>query len=182
MAENESDVGAGAAEIEVVGERDVRRGMMEHASGDFQASMDATVVVADSTKVLRQAEGEEVQRTIQEISVGQRISAFGTLSGTTGTYTLDASEGLVRLLVSEAEGLVSELPPGELTLDLQQLGGTSIDRLDFGGTGSTPTAYRVDLGGLSVSGLSVGAPVVVRGFVAPFGAAPPDFEAVSVSW
>jgi hypothetical protein len=57
---------------------------------------------------------------------------------------------------------------------------------DFAGTGVTsaqdadPLAYEIATGALSLSSLAVEEPAKVLGFVAPFGAAPPDFEARTV--
>jgi len=70
-----------------------------------------------------------------------------------------------------------------LILDLQSFGRVPAGRFNFAGTGTPnadPDNYKIDTGSLTLAGIDVGAPVRVRGFVAPFSAAPPDFDAVTV--
>ena len=142
------------------------------------------IELADSTIVTGQGTHGSVY-TIDDISVGQHISAFGTLSGSPGSYVLDAKQGLVRMQVTVLTGTVNSLSSGTLNINLQTINGRDVSLFDFAGTGSpgndaNPADYEVSTGTLSLSGLSSGSPVRVRGLVRPFGTAPPDFTAWTV--
>jgi len=70
---------------------------------------DVRIQLADSTIVTGQGTHGSVY-TIDDISVGQHISAFGTLSGSPGSYVLDAKQGLVRMQVTVLTGTVNSTP------------------------------------------------------------------------
>jgi hypothetical protein len=143
---------------------------------------DITVQLADSTIVTGQSTHGTVY-TIDDISVGQHVSALGSLSGSPGSYVLDAKQGLVRMQVTVLTGTVNSLSSGSLDLNLQTINGRKVSLFNFAGTGTTPANdadpanYRVSTGTLSLSGISSGTPVRVRGLVRAFGQAPPDFAA-----
>ncbi len=122
-----------------------------------------------------------------DISVGQRILAFGTWDETRAT--LDAAR--VRLMVTTARGEVidastrSDIDANtDLVIDLQGFDRRPVGLFDFTGTGATPsddadpTAYEIEAASLTPP--PVGSAVKLRGFVQRFGDAPPDFEALSV--
>ncbi len=152
---------------------------------------DVTVNIGSNTGVTE--EGMTGTFGIADISVGQHIDAFGTLSSNAGSAdpassggdesrTLDATAGEVRLELTPAWGMVSTLGTGSLTLNLQSLDGLPASVFDFSGTGAmgsdaAASAYVVTTGSLSQSGLSMNAPARVFGFVTPYGSAPPDFTA-----
>jgi hypothetical protein len=146
-----------------------------------------TIQLADSTIVTGQGTHGSVY-TKDDISVGQHISALGTLSGSPGSYVLDAKQGLVRMQVTVLTGTVNSLSSGTLNINLQTINGRKVSLFNFAGTGSAsependadPANYEVSTGALSLSGLSSGSPVRVRGLVRPFGTAPPDFTAWTV--
>jgi hypothetical protein len=144
-----------------------------------------TIQLADSTIVTGQGMHGSVY-TIKDISVGQHISVFGTLSGSPGSYVLDAGHGLVQMQVTVLTGTVNRISSGLLGLNLQTINGRQVSLFNFVGTGSTPendadpTDYEVSTGTLTLTGLSPGSPVRVKGLVRPFGAAPPDFTAWTV--
>jgi hypothetical protein len=144
-----------------------------------------TIQLADSTVVTGQGTHGTVY-TIDDISVGQHISALGTLSGSPGSYVLDAKQGLVRMEVTVLTGTVNSLSSGSLNLNLQTINGRKVSLFNFAGTSATPSAdvdpadYQVSTGTLSLSGLSSGTPVRIRGLVRPFGQAPPDFTAWTI--
>jgi hypothetical protein len=144
-----------------------------------------TVQLADSTIVTGQGTHGTVY-TIDDISVGQHISALGILSGYAGSYVLDAKQGLVRMQVTVLTGTVNSLSSGSLDLNLQTINGRKVSLFDFAGTGTTlandadPANYQVSTGTLSLSGISAGTPVRVRGLVRAFGQAPPDFTAWTI--
>ena len=147
--------------------------------------MDSTLNVGTGTSVTE--EGQMGTFTIANISVGQHIDAFGTASqGATGAITLDATAGQVQLDITPLWGTITALSTGSLTLNLQLIDGLPPGAFTFTGTGTSAandavvTAYVVNTGALSQTGLAVNAPAKVFGFVTPFGVAPPDFRAQSV--
>jgi len=147
---------------------------------------DVKIELADSTIVTGQGTHGSAY-TIGDISVGQHISVLGILSGSPGSYVLDAKQGLVRMQVTVLIGTVNSLSSGTLNINLQTINGRKVSLFDFAGTGSAtgndadPADYEVSTGTLSLSGLSSGTPVRVRGLVRPFGTAPPDFTAWTVT-
>ena len=144
-----------------------------------------TIQMADSTIVTGQGTHGTVY-TIDDISVGQNISALGALSGSPGSYALDAKQGLVRMQITVLTGTVNSLSSGSLNLNLQTINGRKVSLFNFAGTGTTsandadPAHYRVSTGTLHLSGLSSGTPVRIRGLVRPFGQGPPDFNAWTI--
>jgi hypothetical protein len=137
-----------------------------------------TVTVGPNTQITEFGESTTDSTGIAQISIGSLVYAFGT-AGTTGA-TLDASAGRVRVGQTTASGLVvtAEGTSGTtLTLNLAQLGGRSAAAFDFVGTGSTSAndataaAYIVNTGTADLTNASVGEPVQVTGYPAPFGTA-----------
>lgn len=143
------------------------------------------IQLADSTIATGQGMHGRIYN-IDDISVGQYISALGTLSGSPGSYVLDAKQGLVRMQGTVLIGTVNSLTSGALNLNLQTINARKVSLFDFAGTGTTPVNdadpanYQVNTGTLSLSGISVGIPVRVRGLVLAFGQAPPDFAAWTI--
>jgi hypothetical protein len=144
---------------------------------------EATLLVGDNTKVT--AEGSANMPTIDAISVGQRIRAFGTVTNesTAGDVTIDATAGRVRLRITNLIGLVQSASTGNLTLNVQAFDGHRPAIFDFTGTGTSaatdadPTHYEIASGNLDLNLFTPGSPARVFGFVTPFGMAPPDFTA-----
>jgi len=137
-----------------------------------------TVMVGDNTKV--NALGVDANTlNAGAISVGQHVTAFGTMSDNT---TLDATAGRVRMDITQLTGTVLQLSP--LVVNVDRLGGLRVGAFNFAGTGTTvdadPTHYAVDTGTLSLSGVAMNDVIRVRGLVHAFGAAPPDFDARTV--
>ena len=166
----------------------LRRATLWMRDGDFESeNQDVTVTVAAGTAVTE--EGAMGAFTIADISVGQHIDAFGmasstsSSSGSAATMTLDATAGSVRLDMTAAWGVVTKLATGSLTVNLQSLDGLPVAAFNFAGTGTSTatdavaTAYVINTGTLSQTGLAVNAPARVMGFVTPFGTAPPNFTA-----
>jgi len=161
----------------------VRSATWTKPDGDFNFEhMDSTVTVGTNTGVTE--EGQMGAFTIANISVGQRITAFGMASqGANGAVTLDATAGQVQLNITPLLGTVTALAAGSATLNLQSIGGLPATDFTFAGTGTTAamdavaTAYVVSTGTLSQTGLTANAPARAFGFVTPFGKAPPDFTA-----
>ena len=158
----------------------VRGASLLRSDGTFTFRDTITVNVAAATKVRQQAL-MTTGLTKDDISVGQRIAAFGALDGSTST--LDATGGLVRLLVTSVAGTVNQTGAGSLEMAIQRIDGRRIALFNFAGTGTSsatdadPTNYQVSTGQLDLTGLTSGTPVRVLGFVTRFRTAPPDFTA-----
>ncbi|MGC1521612.1 MAG: hypothetical protein WA803_08750 [Steroidobacteraceae bacterium] len=152
---------------------------------DMRFARQVTVTVGTGTMVTE--DGQMGAFTIQDISVGQHLQLSGKLGqDSSGNPTLDATAGSARLMVTSLSGTVTSLATNLVTVNLQSLDGQMPLRFNFAGTGSgtgttndaTAAAYAVGVpSALALSTLSVGAPVRFAGFVAPFGQAPPDFNA-----
>jgi len=137
------------------------------------------VQLTDTTSVTRQlSPGQNF--TIQDISVGQHLTALGNYDPDSLTLTAEHA----RMLVTGLSAQVAATD-GELDVELVTLGGLPVTAFDFSGTGTSPTDdadpafYQIDSGVLDLSGFAAGDPVRVRGFVTPFGSAPYDFTALS---
>jgi hypothetical protein len=143
-----------------------------------------TVVMGASTKIVKDGE-RDTSLTIDAVSVGQRVLAFGTATESGDDVSLDATAGRVRMQLTHLLGNVKSLGfggAGGLTLDLSAIDGRPIAAFTFTGTGASgqdanPASYEVDTAALPLTNLTVGSPARVFGFVTPFGAAPPDFTA-----
>jgi hypothetical protein len=161
----------------------VRAATWTEADGDFDFEPhDAKVTIGASTGVVEQ--GNIGTFTTADISVGQHIEAFGAATrGSDHALTLDAGNGQIRLDVTPVWGIVTSLQPGTLSMTLQSLDGLPAMAFDFSGTGSSPandasaSAYVVNTGTLDQSAFAVSGFTGARGFVTPFGSAPPDFAA-----
>jgi Domain of unknown function (DUF4382) len=167
---------------------------MGHRMGDrsdddgwrFQFNRQVPVTIGSGTRVTRA--GSTVPGTAQDISVGQSIAFYGKLGqDSAGARTFDATQGGARLLVTGLWGNFVSQAAGVATLGLQQLNGRLPSAYNFAGTGTSsatdvnPTAYTVAVPPvLNLGTPAVGAPLRFLGFVAPFGAAPPAFNAVTL--
>ena len=165
----------------------VRGATLMRASGAVVLNADVQVTVDVDTRVTRQAVVSDVDPDKDDISIGQRVTVFGEISGTApSSLAIDATgakNGLVRMHVSAVTGNLLSLGSGEIILDVQRINGRPVAIYDFTGTGtvpSDPANYRITTGTLSLSGLAAGDPLRVLGFVTAFGMAPPDFEALTI--
>ena len=147
------------------------------------------MTVANTTKVVSQkiSSGPQIAIVpdISSISVGQRVTVLGTL--TTGT-SMNASTGLVRLLITQLNGTVNSVGSGVVAMTLARIDGRPISLFNFSGTGITlgndanPSSYQVATGALDLTGIGASTPLKVRGFVRPFGQATAsnDFSAITL--
>ena len=133
--------------------------------------------------------------TTRSISVGQVITVSGQAStastglctGTASPLTLDATLGLVRLQPTPLWGTLNSAVPGSLSLDVLSIGNIEPSALTFTGTGTAAandavaTSYAVSTPGIDESATTAGTLLEAVGLVAPFGSAPPDFTASSVT-
>jgi len=144
------------------------------------------VTVGSGTKVVGQGAGMVgVPLGFNSISVGQRVTVLGTL---TGPAAMDATAGLARLLVTQVNGTVNGVAGSTVAMTLARIDGRPIGLFNFTGTGTAPgtdanpNSYQVAAGALSLAGISTGTPLRVRGFVQPFGqaTASDDFHAITL--
>ena len=144
------------------------------AARDFRVGH--TVLLGDGTTVT--APGvDNAMLSIQSISVGQRIVAWGEFSD---DGMLDASQGRVRMQMNQLTAEVVQAAP--LAVDLFHLNGRRQQAYDFRGTGidpehdADPDFYEIDTGVLDIA-FAEGDLIRVRGLVSEFGAAPADYLA-----
>src|SRR5882672_6307621 len=161
------------------------------SDGTLSFKNTVSVTVANTTKVVSQKNPSGPQIAvvpdISGISVGQRVTVFGTLNpaGTTMDAT-SATSGLVRLLVTQLNGAVNSAGSGIVAMTLARIDGRPIGLFNFSGTGPTagsdanPNSYQVATGTLVLPVANT--PLKVRGFVRPFGqaTATDDFGAIAL--
>ena len=160
----------------------LRGARMEHGADRHVLRAPVTVSVGNGTQVESRLGGGSL--TEAAISVGARVSVFGTLTTAGDLRSVDASSGRVVLHVSEVAGKVVASAP--LTIDLDYVNGLRPALFNFAGTGTSAAAdadadaYEIDTTGLSLAQIEVGGLVRVRGLSTPFGSAAPDFDAASL--
>ena len=126
--------------------------------------------------------------TPQAISVGQVLNVAGQgVADTNGNLTMDATQGAIRLQPTPVWATVNSAAPGSMSLNVLSLGAFEPAALNFTGTGTsaandaTAANYLVNTGTLDESATPAGTLVQTFGVVTPFGSAPPDFSATSVT-
>jgi hypothetical protein len=156
-------------------------------NGAVAFSAMTTVTVAATTGVTEESQTGTFGP--QDISVGQHGQFFGTLSTTTsGGSTLDATQGSAQLSSTTLSGVVISSTANTVTVTLESLDGQAAAALNFAGTGASTAqnasaaAYVVSVpASLLTTPPTAGSPIRFQGFVTPFGAAPPDFVALSLT-
>ena len=168
----------------------VRGHYINRADGIAIFNSDIDITVDDATRITAPLSNLTTLDK-NSISVGQTVTALGTLNLSGSPYALDSTgpDNLVRMNVTQLKGSVNVQNGSLLNTDLAYIQGRRIDIFDFSGTGGTstdnsdPSSYDVDTGQL-LSGVTIpsGDIVKIRGFVAPFGQASSagDFSAISV--
>ena len=163
----------------------VRGRSIDEPSGIVAYDQTLTVQLSlANTRVL--ARGSDAGVDADSINVGQKIMAFGGLSGT----SLDAAvagQGIVRMLRTRVFGIASgPAADSQLTLDLVRIGLRPVAQFDFevdGNPQADENAFVVDTTGLAAEG--VGARGQDRGARLPRGpsdsAAATDFDSVSLT-
>jgi Domain of unknown function (DUF4382) len=142
---------------------------------------DISVTIGPNTKVSEEGQPGGTFNS-SDVSVGQRVTVFGTVTNT-NPVDLDASNGWLGLEYTRVDATFNG-PDGSGTgmlVNVQSIEGRPVSMFDFTGTNSNPANYDIELNGLSDGGFTANDPVASYGFVTPFGSAPPDFSAVSVS-
>ena len=151
---------------------------------------DVVVEVGPDTKVFREWHRQN-GLTIDALSIGQRVTIRGNLpafatEADSPQILVDATEGAVRMHVTRLAGIVNAVMPGETDITLHTIDRRRVGIFDFTGTGKTtgedanPDNYQVRTFNLALADLAEGKPVVISGFPAAFGFAPPDFAGRSV--
>lgn len=167
----------------------VLRGATLYRAGQTATFHDDVSVTLGAGTVVHEEGSPKKTFSINDISVGQRLRVFGTLTDTNpSALALDATAGFASLRYTRFDGTVVTAPNGSgssitMAVDVQYMEGRPVSLFDFTGTGATPadpTNYVVSMP-VMVSGINVNDPVRLWGFVTPFGAAPPDFSETSVA-
>ena len=155
---------------------------------------DVPVTVGSSTIVTEDGVAAGGLST-QSISVGQVVTISGQ-SGTdaAGNFSLDATgtvtgapPGTVRLQPTPVWGTLNSAVAGSMSIDVLSIGDFEPSALTFTGTGSSsgndavPASYAVNTPGIDESATAAGTLLETYGLVTPFGSAPPDFTASSVT-
>ena len=160
----------------------VKGARITRAGGSIGFNEQIAIQLSVNTTVNRQHSTDRF--SIDDISVGQQIMAFGELD--TRETQLDAINGHIGMLLTTVRGTVVNAAASGVIVDLAAVDGRKIDQFDFTGTGAAgdaePDNYEVKTGSLNVSGLQAGDPVKLRGFVTEFGryADSGDFTAQTV--
>jgi hypothetical protein len=148
-----------------------------------------TVIMGANTLVTVIGPNSVNINSLQQVSVGSVIDAFGVLDSQASTSAvLDASAGRVRLDPVNAAGLVVNTysATGDSTtglgLNLTFLGGRMIAPFDFTGSGVISNPFVVDTTNLDLTNSTAGVPVIATGMTGSFGATvvPVDFSATSL--
>ena len=130
------------------------------------------------------------QSTTDDISVGQRITVFGTITNdAVSELQLSAANGYARMQLSGLRGHLmtdgSTAPYPALTLTT--INGRNVAIYDFAGTGqdagsdADPDFYELDSGTLGLENFAPNDAVAALGFPTRFGSAPPDFSVQTLS-
>lgn len=161
----------------------------DHDGADDFLAGNSTVTIAAATAVTAQGQSSSTPaHSIAEISVGSLIDVFGSASKDgSGKATVDASAGRVRLDLTDVQGVLNAIGSNEITVKLNSIERLPSSLFDFSGTGaaggalSDPTKYVLATGSLGLAPFKVGSSLLGIGFVAPFGGAPPDFNAITLA-
>jgi hypothetical protein len=165
----------------------VRGASLIRANSSVVFNDEVRVQIADTTLVTRQVSSDLYSK--DDISIGQHITAFGTLTSLAPeNLEMDATNGLVHMMMTTIRGIVLSAdagdPPAQLVLDLQSIGKFRAGAFDFTGTGADqdadPQNYEVFTGTMDLSEVAPGTAIKLKGFVEPFGMAPPDFSAFAI--
>lgn len=153
----------------------------------------ATLLVGPSTIVTAENNTALKGLDYNSISVGQHIIARGLYSlPASGVVTVDATgasstnTGSVRLRSTEISGIFGSSASGSVVLNLTSIENWPVSAYNFAGNGAgavTPATYAVNTGTLAIpTGLTPGVDQLwIDGVSAPFGSAPPDFNAFAIN-
>ena len=142
----------------------IKGATLVRSTGTLSFRNTVSVTVASTTKVTGQTlAGASLDSS--SISVGQRVTVLGTITQDNGSGTaMDASTGLVRLLITQLNGTVNSTGSGNIAMTLARIDGRPIGLFNFAGTGTSgndasPNAYQITTGALSLAGIVNGTPL-----------------------
>lgn len=152
---------------------------------------DVVVEVSPDTKVFRDGHRRRTVLTIDDLSIGQRVTIRGeqpaaTTDASAPQILFDATQGAVRMHVTHLSGVVNTVMPGQTDITLHAIDRRRADIFDFTGTGPSPDLdadpmnYEIETGQLAMTNMAAGKPIVARGFPTAWGMAPPDFSGRSI--
>jgi hypothetical protein len=157
-------------------------------------TLDAVLLLGPGTTVTADGDTALTGLNYNSVAVGQHVIARGIYSlAASGVATLDATgteqtnTGSVRLISTNLWGSLVSSAAGNLLLNVQTINNWPIADFSFAGNGSTaasdPTGanFLVNTGAIAIPDTTVGDSLFIAGTVAPFGSAPPDFNATSVN-
>ncbi len=173
-------------------------------SGGVFNTLDATVILGPSTIVTADDNASLTGLNYLSVGVGQHIIARGICQDSSstacsdvippvGAVTVDATgnsstnTGSVRLISTNLWGSLVSSTAGNLLLNVEAINDWPITDFNFAGNGTTAAAdptganFLVNTGALAIPDTTVGDSLFIDGTVAPFGSAPPDFNATSVN-
>jgi Domain of unknown function (DUF4382) len=150
---------------------------------EFQFNKTFTIDTSlPATKVVRWSEASALD--MDDVNVGQRIRAFGALSGT----DMDATQpdDVIRLELTPVWGHANDAPSGgKLAIDLSRVGPYDSSAFTWSNSGTTPpdpAAFELDVVGLAGGlGIAAGSPIGALGHFAPLDDAGPDFDALTLA-
>jgi hypothetical protein len=159
---------------------------------------DATVTIGPKTLVTADNDPTLAGLTYTSVGVGQHVIVRGACTAgcedppteaivLDATNTISTTSGSVRLIPTSVWGTLVSTGAGSLVMNLQTISNWPVSSFTFAGNGATaasdtvPAAYVVNTGAIAVPDTTVGDPVWIDGLVAPFGSAPPDFNAGTVN-
>lgn len=148
---------------------------------------DVVVEVGPDTRVFRDGHRRRTVLTIDDLSIGQRVTIRGEQAAATTDpaapqILFDATQGAVRMHVTHLSGVVNAVMPGQTDITLHAIDRRRADVFDFTGTGPSrdldadPMNYEIHTGGLALTDMAAGKPIVAWGYPSAFGMAPPDFK------
>jgi hypothetical protein len=146
----------------------------------------ATIVTADDTTL--------TGLNYNSVAVGQHIVVRGLYTApSAGVVAIDATgntatnTGSVRLISTHLWGSLVAPGAGGLSLNLQTIDNWPVSNYNFAGNGTSAAAnpvaaaFTVNTGALTNPDTTVADPLWIDGLVAPFGSAPPAFDATALS-
>jgi hypothetical protein len=146
----------------------------------------ATIVTADDTTL--------TDLNYNSVAVGQHVVVRGLYTApSTGVVDIDATgstatnTGSVRLISTQLWGSLVSSGAGTLSMNLQTINDWPVSAFTFAGNGTSAAtdplaaAFAVKTGALTIPVTTVADPLWIDGLVAPFGSAPPAFDATAIA-
>jgi len=170
-----------------------------YTGGTTQTSIynvaDATVTLGPATRVTAD-DTTLANLDYNSVAVGQHVVVRGicnNYNACTGAINIDATSstatntGSVRLIPTHLWGSLLSSGAGALSMNLQTINDWPVSAFTFAGNGTSAatdpvaTAFTVNTGTLTSPVTTVADPLWIDGRMAPFGSAPPAFDATAIS-